>query len=131
MASATANTVKQQAVQLGNLVAPDGPEGPAGEEKEKEIDQVQKSEETSKSAEVEEDDGGFNLGWMKSLVNTVKNLAMEDTTTGEKDIEVPVTADLHAFDSAASVSAMLITLYFDTREVSILIEMEESFLNQA
>ena len=97
LASATATTVKQQAAQIGNLVAPDEADDdtqPA--EKEGEL----KGEETSKA----EEEDGFGMGWMKSLVNTVKSLATEDTTSGEKDLEVPVTADLHAFDSAASVS---------------------------
>uniref|UniRef100_A0A914W3H3 BSD domain-containing protein n=1 Tax=Plectus sambesii TaxID=2011161 RepID=A0A914W3H3_9BILA len=97
LASATANTVKQQAAQLGSLVAPDESEGTKPAEKEGEEGKEKQKEEDEK-----EEDGGFGMGWMKSLVSTVKSLGIEDTTAGEKDIEVPVTADLHAFDSAAS-----------------------------
>ncbi len=91
LASATANTVKQQAAQIGHLVN-------------LEDDDNQSNLNLQDSSTIASDkDDAFGMKWMKSLVNTVKGLTQEDTTIGENDSVVPVMANVHNFDSKAAV----------------------------
>nr|CDJ81602.1 unnamed protein product [Haemonchus contortus] len=90
----TATTViKEQAQYLEKLVTPDEEEKPMVDEQEEkpDIDTLPKSQsyESSLAAKVEKG-AALGLGWMKSVVDTVtdtvKSLAVEETTEGEEDI---------------------------------------------
>ncbi|CAJ0577243.1 unnamed protein product, partial [Mesorhabditis spiculigera] len=67
--------LKQQAQLLENLVTPD--------EEERPTDEANPPGQTKKSEVPNSNSMGF--GWMKNLVDTVKNFGVEDTTLGEND----------------------------------------------